>query len=145
MHPLHGARHMCPCIRHTQQRAFCYSFSEKHFRISPNRMQNISIYLRTNRRAKALFAKRNAHTRKNTSHVVKNTSHIFQMFEKQYGTKAPKQGIRPPEIRRRAMNICIGACIKTSHRPHLSGTGGAVCRILASACAISCRDNSPRW
>ena len=69
----------------------------------------------------------------------------FQMFEKQYGTKAPKQGIRTPEIRRREMNICIGACIKTSHRPHLSGTGGAVCRILASACAISCRDNSPRW
>ena len=77
MHPLHGARHMRPCIRYTQQRAFRYSFSEKYFRISPNRMQNISIYLRTNRRAKALFAKRNAHTRKNTSHVVKNTSHIF--------------------------------------------------------------------
>ena len=31
MHPLHGARHMRPCIRHTQQRAFCYSFSEKIF------------------------------------------------------------------------------------------------------------------
>ena len=57
---------------------FVTVFSEKYFRISPNRMQNISIYLRTNRRAKALFAKRNAHTRKNTSHVVKNTSHIFQ-------------------------------------------------------------------
>ena len=31
MHPLHGARHMRPCIRYTQQRAFCYSFFRKTF------------------------------------------------------------------------------------------------------------------
>ena len=86
MHPLHGARHMRPCIRYTQQRAFCYSFSEKHFRIPPNRMQNISIYLRTNRRAKALFAKRNAHTRKKHKpcckkykpYILKYKAHILK-------------------------------------------------------------------
>ena len=70
MHPLHGARHMRPCIRYTQQRAFCYSFSEKNIFGFPQTVCRIFPFICAQTDAQKRYSRSEMRTREKTQAML---------------------------------------------------------------------------